>query len=1121
MTESLSGLHTVILLDQHERWQRGDRAHVETYLRLVPELGTDGQRLLDLIYQEVLLREAAGESPAVEEYVRRFPELAEELRVQFEVHAGLPPAALPDLAATKRPFPQIDGFRIERELGRGTYGVVYEAWEEKLSRPVAIKLIPRESNTESAAPELTFREAQSIAQLTHPNIVPIHAVGETEEGFFFSQDLVSGGTLAAFCRSVPQPPRQAADFIATIADAVHYAHLRRVIHCDLKPANILLRPRSTTLAGSKPRSLADFDPLVSDFGLALHQDAENCVCGGHLRGTLHYMSPEQTGLPGVAIGPATDVYALGAILYELLTGHAPFANESKLNVFLKVRHSPPTEPRQLRSEVPSDLNAVCVKCLAKDPALRYASAAELADDLRRFLAGYAPLAVAAGPIDRFARWFRRNPVVAALVVALVVTVSGSLAAITEKIIQTERAQQKERQRIEELDAALYRNQFRLAWNAWNAADVGRAIKVLEQTKPERRSLEWHYLHGLCLGSRELIPWDGHDVSSAVPSPDGATIAIADAVETITLVERSSGEKLHALARHEVRLTPPVFHPQGKLVAAAGSDKGECWIWLWDSTSGRESRRIGPLQGTPLSIVFTSDGNNLVSASYDGRTLLTIGEKPLVMETWETDSGRKIRTQKGPATDQAFTPKGELSPEGRWLAWTPSLPTPPRSSYRHEVQLVDVSTGKAVPTVLKLTDRVLEMAFSPDGRTLATFTDDGGCLLWNTATGKLNHKLKGHSDAVLSADFSSDGQTLATGGRDQAIMLWNVSTGERKRILRGHQSIVRSVRFVTDELLLSADVGKQVSLWKTSAAESLRYLHAPAVGRMAFGGEGTQLLLSDISGALQTVDLAKSPPQAASKLSLETLDFAFHPASSLVAAVGPDGKLRLGTLGENSAWVEVQDLPRISANGSSPIVITPDGNTVACLEAEGKAVHLIDVSSRKVTANLTPNDKVRAIACRGDGRLFATASEEGPLELWDLAQRRVVRTVTAPFPLRAVAFRPGGNDLAAIALQDRLVQIWNSDTGEERLRIEGHKLQVTCLAYSPDGLRLVTGSADRTVKVWDSESGEELLSLDPFQDQIQRLALSADGRRLAICAGSKLENSEIVVLGGGGLGDAKP
>jgi tetratricopeptide (TPR) repeat protein len=444
-----------LLEDQRRRWHDGAAPPVEEYLALHPGLTDDAGAVLDLIFQEVVLRERRGESPQVEEYARRFPHLAETLRLQFSVDRALwretpptggsvgdvlptnsDPAAAPALPAE---FPHLDGYEIRDLLGRGGMGVVYRAWQAALKRVVALKFLRGPAG--AAAHELArFRtEAEAIARLQHPNVVQIYEVGE-QRGVgerrgrpYLVLEFVAGGSLADRLDGTPWPALPAARLAETLARAVHHARECGIVHRDLKPANVLLADGE----GPSPQSPAPHPPSVgipkiADFGLAkfVAGGGGTLTGSGEIMGTPSYMAPEQAAGQARQVGPAADVYALGAILYELLTGRPPFRGETPLDTLRQVTEDEPVPPRCLQPRVPRDLETVCLKCLQKDPARRYGSAAALADDLRRFGAGEPVLARPVGAAERAWRWCRRRPAVAGLLGLLAAVVVGALVGLT-------------------------------------------------------------------------------------------------------------------------------------------------------------------------------------------------------------------------------------------------------------------------------------------------------------------------------------------------------------------------------------------------------------------------------------------------------------------------------------------------------------------------------------------------------------------------------------------------------------------------------------------------------------------------------------------------------------------
>jgi tetratricopeptide (TPR) repeat protein/tRNA A-37 threonylcarbamoyl transferase component Bud32 len=416
-------LLALLLRHQSRAWRQGGRVPVEEYLAQQPALRGDDEAVLDLIYQEVVLREEVGESPQLEEYLRRFPALAPQLALQFEVERALEPTTLgqsdvgvtlrgdgPAPAAARR-MPAVAGYELLGELGRGGMGVVYKARQVRLNRVVALKMILAGDHAGSDASVRFLAEAESVARLHHPHIVQIFAFGDCDGRPYFEMEYVAGGTLSERLDGTPRPARESARLVETLARAIDEAHRLGIVHRDLKPANILLT--------------ADGIPKIADFGLAKWLDGQTGLTRTQLIvGSPSYMAPEQAGPGTVPVGPAADVYSLGAILYELLTGRPPFQAATVLETLEQVRSDRPVAPTRLRPRLPRDLVTICLKCLEKDPARRYASAAELADDLRRFEAGETIRARPVGASERVWRWCRREPAVASLALALAAGLVG-------------------------------------------------------------------------------------------------------------------------------------------------------------------------------------------------------------------------------------------------------------------------------------------------------------------------------------------------------------------------------------------------------------------------------------------------------------------------------------------------------------------------------------------------------------------------------------------------------------------------------------------------------------------------------------------------------------------------
>jgi serine/threonine protein kinase len=526
----------VLRVERRRRWQTGDHVLAEAYFQRYPALAADPDRALEVVYHEILLRDELNDEPRLEEYQVRFPQLAPLLDRLFQVHRYLetgpctdPPAINRDRPETPsdgggardEAFPVVPGYDIQRRLGAGGMGVVYQAWDQRLQRLVALKMI-RTGTLADAQEVARFRaEAQAQAQLQHPNIVQVFQVGEAEGCPYFALEYVDGGSLDQWLAGMPQPPGTAAQLVETLARAVQYAHQRGLVHRDLKPANILLAVSNQPSAVSENQGLvsertAEYPllkavPKISDFGLARRLDTGvRQTQSGAVVGTPQYMAPEQVAANPVPsakpeegkrakVGPAADVYALGVILYEMLTGRPPFLGETAFDTLLQVRTLDPVPPRRLQPKVPRDLETICLKCLQKEPAQRYPDGEALAEDLRRFQAGEAIVARPLGPLGRWWRQCRRQPLAAGLAAALVLAVAGGFAAVTYQWQETRR----ERDAALQANARAERNSQvvldSFTWLVNNFQEQLRDLPGMQQHRQEILRIVWDGLQRVIHG----------------------------------------------------------------------------------------------------------------------------------------------------------------------------------------------------------------------------------------------------------------------------------------------------------------------------------------------------------------------------------------------------------------------------------------------------------------------------------------------------------------------------------------------------------------------------------------------------------------------------------------------
>jgi serine/threonine protein kinase len=433
--------------EQEARWRRGDRVPLERLLQAHPTL-LNQRRAFTLVYAEFLLHERVGERPSLTEFQQRFPTFANELKLQVDAHRifatlhktrkllpGKVPITYPPLESA---FPQVPGYQILSELGRSGTSVVYKAQHAAFKRLVALKMVQGDEVSAEARARFVA-EAEALARLQHQHIVQIHEIGVYEDRPFFALEYVDGGSLDQKWRG-PQEPHAVAELVETLARAVDHAHQADVLHGDLKPSNVLLSagangPAAANGAGG---GSAWGVPKVSGFGLAKrfglddgHRPGKTRSVDGRILGTPQYMAPEQAGNHTAQLGPPLDVYVLGAILYEGLTGRAPFASHNNWETIRQVLEDEPVPPRRLQPKLPRDLDTICLRCLQKDPGKRYPSAEALADDLHRFLASEPIRARPVSLWDCGWEWAKRRPVVAILLATtlILIAVSGSLIAL--------------------------------------------------------------------------------------------------------------------------------------------------------------------------------------------------------------------------------------------------------------------------------------------------------------------------------------------------------------------------------------------------------------------------------------------------------------------------------------------------------------------------------------------------------------------------------------------------------------------------------------------------------------------------------------------------------------------
>ncbi|HEY5914066.1 MAG TPA: protein kinase [Verrucomicrobiae bacterium] len=949
------------------------------------------------------------------------------------------PAAVIGVTAPRPGISRFGDYELLEVIAHGGMGMVYKARQVSLGRLVALKMLLFGAHSSPGAVHRLRAEAMAAASLHHPNIVSIHEVGFCEGQHFLAMDYVEGRPLSALIAGRPLPPKRAATYLRTIAEAVHHAHERGILHRDLKPSNILIDQED--------------QPRITDFGLAKRLESDsNLTVSGQVLGSPNYMSPEQAGGKRGALTRRSDIYSLGAMLYELLAGRPPFIGDSLAEIVPQVLNNEPLAPRALNPSVPLDLQTVCLRCLEKDPEKRYPTALALAEDLGRFLEAKPVLARPVGRLGKSWRWCRRQPVRAALTATLIITfILGSAGILWQWV----RAQANElRARRSEYAADISLAQLKLEAN-----DFGEAIGLLDKYRPtphagsvlgrgspDLRHWEWRYLRQGCRSDewftlhRCSTPIDELRVSS-----DEKFLAVREGRTQITVWDLAERRTLAELpARDSNRARNFVFVPGTRLlVLGDAGTRGQPEIALWDADLRREKERFA-VSKPVRALSFSPNGQWLAALHEQGQvTVLDFTSKQVLKQF--TAASRST----GDGGDLFFSRDGQrlviVELGGRILV----------RKWRTDGEPLEI------PSPNPRYGEVVALAGSPTEDLVAWASGWANTNIWlaNFTDGKLLGELKGHTEWISALVFSPDGQLLASASADRTIRLWNLAERKEVRRFQGHADEVSCLGSLPyAEALISGGKEGAVRLWKLTETNA-------------------------------------RPGHAIVPLPIQRQGFAF----------APDGRSFITACQDRSArlWCTqpLKELERLSFLGSNllSVDLSADGRWLAAADARGK-LGVWDWSTRRLITNLVipPAEAGDVTFCANSRYLLAAVRPRDPPWIrlgWETPNWKPLPEAPdlGRLRVRSLSFSPSGG-MYATGHEDGKVRLWTFPDSRELGEFPAHSSNVEGVAFSSDGRMLASAAADAYVNLWDVPARRLLKRFRADYRSAYGVCFSPDGRR---------------------------
>jgi WD40 repeat protein/serine/threonine protein kinase len=1071
------------------------------------------------------------------------------------------------VVTTKKPSSQIlravareERYTIEKEHARGGMGRILIARDNVIGRDVALKellpqrqsggSIPQQTESSRGLTERFLREAKVTGQLEHPNIVSVYEIGKNDDDtLYYTMKFVRGQTLAARLHEIAKDSTldkkeklaarlKVLDNFVDVCNAIAYAHNKGVIHRDLKPENVMLGDYGETIVldwglarvrgqeDTVAQKLIDSTRFMSQS--VLQSETDKLTIDGSIVGTPAYMSPEQARGELDEIDEKSDVYALGAVLYQILCGRPPFDGPMAGLIIQQVLHSKPLRMSAVAPEVPPELEALVERAMAKDKTERLASAREFASEVKAFRDGRTITSYSYSARELMGRWVTRHKrtviVVAILVYALIagavfhyVQLREEQRELAASILQaqnnerlaiiassdaaraTEDAQKARKDAETQARTALAetaeKERALLGWDQTLADAYAMRIRLGMEQNDQNSALafaaaslgsaEQAEARGALLSTPNVTPllWNlktdapgGQEIfqfHSVVFSPDGRLVASGMADGRVWLWSTETGETHQVLTISEAAAHAVAFSPDGS-VLVAGTGNGFIRFWDLDAATGRYEHK---------SLDLRMDNNwrvNSLNFSPDGTKLFAGGITSMVI-----DSATRVRIGPLEEVKNHEAMFVSASPNGRWVIST---------SLRLEdlfVRVYDPGTFKFVRALLDQTSyNEMFTAWAPDGSMLATSTLHGRIVLRDGATLRMTGTLNNHTSAVLGVAFSPDSKLLLTSSADGTVRCWDVATQEEVFVLSGFVDWVEAVAFAPDGLsFCTRGRSGGVQVWAMPGIDQQALVgHLGDVMDVRHSPDGSKFVSAGWDGTVVLWDVQTRKPIRTHSASLTQFFCADFLDEDRVVAGSSDGVF---------VWSvrDGKELAHVAGREYVPDITLSDDRRTFMYAQWRQAVWRDSATLEVIWETRRHAQMTTSIALSPDAKLFATASYDGWIYVSDAGTREIVCQLDAAAgPIFSLLFTPDSKQLIA-AYDDRVARVWDLEKKEVVHLLRGHEGIVFCLRYDPDCKLLFSTSQDRSVRVWNAVDYSPVAVLKGHDEIVSRLSVSPDGHTL--------------------------